>query len=305
MAGSTDAVVVEGVTKRYDSLTAVSNLNLRIERGSIFGLLGPNGAGKTTTLRMIMHILIPDEGSIRILDQPLNGDTQDLIGYLPEERGLYPRMQVRKVLVFLGALKGLSEADANRHALEWLERLELKEWSERKIIDLSKGMQQKVQFIAATLHRPPLLILDEPFAGLDPVNAVVIKDMMLEFKNQGTTIILSTHRMEQVEMMCDSICLINKGRNILSGELKAIKQSYGKNTVRIEYTGDGHFLDQPALIESVNRYGAVVEAKLKPGADPQEILRAAVLNGTRISHFELMEPPLNDIFIEKVSEGHA
>jgi ABC-2 type transport system ATP-binding protein len=300
-----DAVVVEGVTKRYDSLTAVDDLNLHIQRASIFGLLGPNGAGKTTTLRMIMRILIPDSGSIRVLDRPLDEDTQDLIGYLPEERGLYNRMKVRQVLVFLAALKGLSEAEAGRRAAEWLERLELADWAERKVIDLSKGMQQKVQFIAATLHRPPLLILDEPFAGLDPVNAVAIKDIMLELRDQGTTIILSTHRMEQVEMMCDSICLINKGQNVLSGDLKAIKQSYGKNTVRIEYTGDGHFLDQPALVESVNRYGAVVEAKLKPGADPQEILKAAVLNGSRISRFELMEPPLNDIFIEKVSEGHA
>ncbi len=300
-----DAVVVEGVTKRYDSLTAVNGLNLNIQRASIFGLLGPNGAGKTTTLRMIMRILIPDSGSIRVLDRPLNEDTQDLIGYLPEERGLYNRMKVRQVLVFLAALKGLSEAEAGRRAGEWLERLELADWAERKVVDLSKGMQQKVQFIAAILHRPPLLILDEPFAGLDPVNAVVIKDIMLELRDQGSTIILSTHRMEQVEMMCDAICLINKGQNVLSGDLKAIKQSYGKNTVRIEYTGDGHFLDQPALVESINRYGAVVEAKLKPGADPQEILKAAVLNGSRISRFELMEPPLNDIFIEKVSEGHA
>ncbi|HKS94612.1 MAG TPA: ATP-binding cassette domain-containing protein [Terriglobia bacterium] len=302
---ATDAVVLEGVTKRYDSLTAVGNLNLRVGHGAIFGLLGPNGAGKTTTLRMIMRILVPDEGSIRVLGQPLDENTQDKIGYLPEERGLYLRMKLRQVLVFMAALKGLTEDEASRRADDWLDRLELKDWADRKVIDLSKGMQQKAQFITAALHRPPLLILDEPFAGLDPVNAVTIKDIMLELRNQGTTIILSTHRMEQVEMMCDSICLINKGQNVLSGDLRAIKKSYGKNMVRIEYTGDGHFLEQPALVEHVNRYGAVVEAKLKPGADPQEILKAAVLNGTRISHFELMEPPLNDIFIEKVSEHHA
>lgn len=302
---TTDAVVLEGVTKRYDSLTAVGNLDLHIGRGAVFGLLGPNGAGKTTTLRMIMRILIPDEGRIRVLGRPLDENTQDMIGYLPEERGLYPRMKLRQVLVFMAALKGVAEDEADRRAGEWLERLELKEWADKKVIDLSKGMQQKAQFIAAALHRPPLLILDEPFSGLDPVNAVTIKDIMLEMRNQGTTIILSTHRMEQVEMMCDSICLINKGRDVLSGDLRTIKKSYGKNMVRIEYAGDGHFLDQPALVEHVNRYGAVVEAKLKPGADPQEILKAAVLNGTRISHFELMEPPLNDIFIEKVGEGHA
>ena len=300
-----DAVALERVTKRYDSLTAVDNLSLRVKQGALFGLLGPNGAGKTTTLRMIMRILIPDEGSLRVLGQPLSDRAQDFIGYLPEERGLYPRMQVRKVLVFLAALKGVPEAEAARRAGAWLERLELNEWSEKKVIDLSKGMQQKVQFIAAILHRPPILILDEPFAGLDPINAVVIKDVMLELRGQGSTIILSTHRMEQVEMMCDSICLINKGRNILEGELQAIKKSYGKNTVRIEYSGDGEFLNLPQLIKDVNRYGAVVEARLQPGADPQEILKAALQRGARISCFELIEPPLNDIFIEKVSESHA
>jgi ABC-2 type transport system ATP-binding protein len=215
-------------------------------------------------------------------------------------------MQVRKLLVFLGALKGLLEREANRRARDWLERLELTEWSEKKVIDLSKGMQQKVQLIAAIIHRPSLLILDEPFTGLDPINAVVVKDIMLELREQGATIILSTHRMEQVEMMCDSICLINHGQNILDGELQAIKKSYGKNTVRIECSGDDGFLEHvPTLIESVNHFGAVIEAKLRPGADPQEILKAAVDRGVRIMRFELMEPPLNDIFIERVSSAHA
>jgi ABC-2 type transport system ATP-binding protein len=306
MTATTDAVVLERVTKRYDALTAVADLSLRIRQGALFGLLGPNGAGKTTTLRMLMHILIPDEGSIQVLGEPLNSETQDRIGYLPEERGLYPRMQVRKLLVFLGALKGLPEGEANRRARDWLERLELGAWSEKKVIDLSKGMQQKVQFIAAVIHRPPLLILDEPFTGLDPINAVVVKDIMLELRQQGSTIVLSTHRMEQVEMMCDSICLINQGRNILDGELQAIKKSLGKNTVRIECSGDGDFLRQmPALVQCVSHFGAVIEAKLRPGADPQEILKTAVERGVRITRFELMEPPLNDIFIERVSSVHA
>src|SRR5215470_14688010 len=248
MTATMDAVVLERVTKCYDSLTAVGDLSLRIRQGALFGLLGPNGAGKTTTLRMLMRILIPDEGSIQVLGEPLSEQAQDRIGYLPEERGLYPRMQVRKLLVFLGALKGLPEREANRRARDWLERLQLADWSEKKVIDLSKGMQQKVQFIAAVIHRPPLLILDEPFSGLDPINAVVIKDIILELRQRGSTIILSTHRMEQVEMMCDSICLINKGQNILDGDLRSIKQSYGKNTVRIECSGDGNFLDEmPAL----------------------------------------------------------
>jgi ABC-2 type transport system ATP-binding protein len=300
-----DAVVLESVTKRFNSVTAVSGLDLRVREGALFGLLGPNGAGKTTSLRMMMRVLIPDEGSVRIFDQPLSDRTQDLIGYLPEERGLYPRMQVRPVLKFLGALKGLSEAEAERRALQWLERLELGKWADKRINDLSKGMQQKVQFIAAVLHRPPLLILDEPFTGLDPLNAALIKDIMLELREQGATIILSTHRMEQVEMMCDSICLIHQGRKVLDGDLQAIKRSYGKNTLRIQYSGDDDFLNLPELIESANHFGAIVDVRLRPGADPQEILKAAVARGVRITRFELIEPPLNDIFIEKVSGPNA
>jgi ABC-2 type transport system ATP-binding protein len=300
-----DAVVLDQVTKRYNSVTAVSGLDLRVREGALFGLLGPNGAGKTTTLRMVMRMLVPDEGSIRIFDQPLSERAQDRIGYLPEERGLYPKMKVRQVLVFLGALKGLSEAEADRRALAWLERMELADWADRRIHDLSKGMQQKVQFIAAVLHRPPLLILDEPFAGLDPLNAALIKDIMLELRAQGATIILSTHRMEQVEMMCDSICLIHQGRKVLDGELQTIKRAYGKNTLRIQFTGDGEFLNLPELVESTNHFGALVDVKLRPGADSQEILRAAVARGVRITRFELIEPPLNDIFIERVSRIDA
>jgi ABC-2 type transport system ATP-binding protein len=298
-----NAILVDRITKHFDSFEAVSDLTFSIEQGAIFGLLGPNGAGKTTTLRMLLHILVPDQGSIRVLGEPASGGTQDRMGYLPEERGLYPKMQVRHVLAFLGALKGLTEAEAGRRADEWLERLELSSWAAKKVNDLSKGMQQKVQFIAAVLHRPPLLILDEPFTGLDPVNAALIKDIMLELRQQGSTIILSTHRMEQVEMMCDSICLIDHGRKVLDGELRAIKKSYGKNTVRVEFEGAEDFLNLPSVIASVNRHGAVVEAKLRPGADAQEILRSAVARGVEISRFELVEPPLNDIFIEKV--GHA
>jgi len=300
-----DAVVLESVTKRFNSVTAVSGLDLRVREGALFGLLGPNGAGKTTSLRMMMRVLIPDEGSVHIFGKPLSDQTQDLIGYLPEERGLYTRMKVRQVLIFLAALKGLSEAEADRRALQWLERLELGEWADKKINDLSKGMQQKVQFIAAVLHRPPLLVLDEPFTGLDPLNAAVLKDIMLELREQGATIILSTHRMEQVEMMCDSICLIHRGQKVLDGELQAIKRSYGKNTLRIQYSGDDDFLNLPELIENANHFGAMVDIKLRPGADPQEILKAAVARGVRITRFELIEPPLNDIFIERVSQPDA
>jgi ABC-2 type transport system ATP-binding protein len=297
-----DAISLENVTKSYDSVTAVDGVNLQVRQGAVLGLLGPNGAGKTTTIRMILNILAPDQGSIRVLGQPVSDKTRESIGYLPEERGLYPRMQVRALIVFLAALRGLTEAEADRRAREWLERFELAQWSEKKLVDLSKGMQQKVQFITAVIHRPPVVILDEPFSGLDPVNAATVKDIMLEMRNQGSTIVLSTHRMEQVEMMCDSICLINHGRNVLDGELRAIKQSYGKNTVQIAFTGPDGFFNQPSVI-GVNRFAGGIEAKLKPGADPQEILRAAVEGGAQITRFELLEPSLNEIFIEKTTHA--
>jgi ABC-2 type transport system ATP-binding protein len=297
-----DAIALENVSKSYDSVTAVNAVNLRIRQGAVLGLLGPNGAGKTTTIRMVMNILVPDEGSILVLGQPVSDKTRDSIGYLPEERGLYPRMQVRSLIVFFAALHGLSEAEADRRAGEWLDRFELREWSGKKMNELSKGMQQKVQFIIAILHRPPIVILDEPFSGLDPVNAATVKDIMLEMRDQGSTVILSTHRMEQVEKMCDSICLINHGRSVLDGDLRAIKHSYGKNTVDIEFTGPDGFLANPA-IASVNRFATGVEAKLKPGADAQEILKAAVQSGAQITRFELLEPSLNEIFIEKTSHA--
>jgi ABC-2 type transport system ATP-binding protein len=297
-----DALSLENVTKAYDSVTAVNSVNLRVRQGAVLGLLGPNGAGKTTTIRMVMNILVPDEGSIRVLDKPVSDESRNSIGYLPEERGLYPRMKVRALIIFLAALHGLTEQEADKRAREWLARFDLSDWSEKKIVDLSKGMQQKVQFITAVIHKPPIVILDEPFSGLDPVNSATIKDVMLEMRDQGSTVILSTHRMEQVEKMCDSICLINHGQNVLDGDLRAIKHSYGKNTAHIEFTGSDAFLNHPS-IAAINRFGSGVEAKLKPGADPQELLRAAVQSGVEISRFELLEPSLNDIFIEKTTHA--
>jgi ABC-2 type transport system ATP-binding protein len=297
-----DAITLENVTKSYDSVTAVNSVNLRVRQGAILGLLGPNGAGKTTTIRMIMNILVPDEGSIKVLDQPVTDRTRDLIGYLPEERGLYPRMKVLDIIVFLAALHGLTEEEAARRAKEWLDRLGLAEWSGKKLVDLSKGMQQKVQFITAVIHKPPLVILDEPFSGLDPVNAATVEEIMLEMRSKGSTIVLSTHRMEQVERMCDSICLIDKGRNVLDGELRAIKQSYGKNTLHIEFTGSENFLSNPSIV-NITRLGNGVEAKLKPGADPQEILKAAVQANVSITRFELLEPSLNEIFIDRTTRA--
>jgi ABC-2 type transport system ATP-binding protein len=300
-----NAVSLEKVTKRYDSFDAVSSLTMEIKEGAVFGLLGPNGAGKTTTLRMIVRILLPDQGSVQVLGEPLSERTQDLIGYLPEERGLYRQMRLLEILRFLGALKGLSEAESERRARAWLDRLGLGDRLNVEVHSLSRGMQQKVQFIAAIIHRPRLVILDEPFTGLDPVNAALIKDVMLELRNQGATIILSTHRMDQVEQMCDSICLMNKGQKLLDGDLKAIKKSYGNNTVRMEFAGDQAFLQLPGVIERINPYGEMVDITLRPGADAQQILKSAVARGVQVRRFELIEPPLNDIFIEKVSERNA
>ncbi|HTW25138.1 MAG TPA: ATP-binding cassette domain-containing protein [Candidatus Baltobacteraceae bacterium] len=297
-----DAISLENVTKAYEEVTAVDHVSLQVREGAVLGLLGPNGAGKTSTIRMIMNILVPDEGSIRVFGQPVSDATREAIGYLPEERGLYPRMKVLNVIVFLGALRGLPEDEAEKRAREWLDRLELHDWADKKVQELSKGMQQKVQFICAVLHKPKLMILDEPFSGLDPVNAATLESTMLELRSQGSTIVLSTHRMDQVEKMCDSICLINKGHNVLDGDLRSIKQSYGKNTVRIEFDGPDTFLSHAAL-ESVKRFASGAEAKLKAGGDPQEILKGALAAGARIYRFELLEPSLNEIFIEKTAHA--
>ena len=297
-----DAIVLENVTKSYDGVTAVNAVSLKVRCGAVLGLLGPNGAGKTTTIRMIMNILVPDSGSIRVLDEVVTDTTRDKIGYLPEERGLYPRMKILEIIVFLAALHGLTQAEASRRAKEWLDRLGLSEWSDKKLIDLSKGMQQKVQFITSVIHRPAVVILDEPFSGLDPVNAATIQEIMLEMRSQGSTIVLSTHRMEQVERLCDAICLIDKGRNVLDGELRAIKQSYGKNTLHIEFTGSDGFLNHPE-IGQITRLITGVEAKLKPGTEPQEILKAAVLSDAHITRFELLEPSLSEIFIDRTTRA--
>jgi ABC-2 type transport system ATP-binding protein len=297
-----DAIVLENVTKAYDSVTAVNAVSLKVRSGAILGLLGPNGAGKTTTIRMIMHILVPDSGSIHVLGEPASDNTRDKIGYLPEERGLYPRMKVLEIIVFLAALHGLSQAEAASRTKEWLDRLGLAEWSDKKLVDLAKGMWQKVQFITSVIHRPPLMILDEPFSGLDPVNAATIQEIMLDMRKQGSTIVLSTHRREQVERLCDSSCLIDKGRNVLDGELRAMKQSYGKNTLHVEFSGSDAFLNHPAIGETT-RLITGIEAKLKPGADPQEILKAAVNSDARITRFELLEPSLSEIFIDRTTHA--
>jgi ABC-2 type transport system ATP-binding protein len=299
-----DAVQLTGVRKCYDEFVAVSDLTLTINPGAIYGLLGPNGAGKTSTIRMLMGITVPDAGQITVFGQPLSRAHMDQFGYLPEERGLYKKMKVLDHLVFLGQLKGLSGTDATKRANAWCERFELSSWVEKKVEELSKGMQQKVQFIAAILHDPRLIIMDEPFTGLDPANAVVLKDVLLEMAKSGKTILLSTHRMDQVERLCQSICLINHGHAVLEGDLNQIKAGYGRHNIQIKYAGDALFLQEKRLVQSFNDYGNYVEVRLAPGADSQELLRLASSHA-RLDRFEVMEPSLEEIFIDVVGKSNA
>src|SRR5579871_1348093 len=303
-SSDTGTVQLQNVRKCYDEFVAVNDLTLNIRAGGIYGLLGPNGAGKTSTIRMIMGIIVPDSGQITVFGEPLSRAHMDQFGYLPEERGLYKKMKVLDHLVFLAQLKGLSAQEATKRANAWCERFEFTAWIGKKVEELSKGMQQKVQFIAAVLHDPRLIIMDEPFTGLDPGNAVVLKDVLLEMAKSGKTILLSTHRMDQVERLCQSICLINHGRAVLEGDLNQIKARYGRHNVQIKYDGDARFLQEKRLVESFNDYGNYVEVRLAPGADAQELLKLASANA-RLNKFELMEPSLEEIFIEVVGKSNA
>ena len=297
-------IELTNVRKTYDHFVAVDNLSFRIEEGTVFGLLGPNGAGKTSTIRMMIGITVPDSGSVQMFGKPFERQSLHRVGYLPEERGLYKKMKVLDQLIFLGQLHGLSAEEARRRAMAWSSKMEISGWLDKKVEELSKGMQQKIQFIATLLHEPDFIIMDEPFGGLDPVNAGLLKDVLLEMKHKGKTILFSTHRMDQVEKLCDTICLIDRGRSVLQGDLKKIKSRYGKSNVQIEYEGDGNFLQQTKLVGSYNNYGNYVEVRLAPGADPQQLLRA-VAERSRISKFELMEPSLEEIFIETVGKTDA
>jgi ABC-2 type transport system ATP-binding protein len=264
-------------------------------------LLGPNGAGKTSTLRMIIGIIIPDSGQVLILGEPLGRAHTNRFGYLPEERGLYKKMKVLTHLILLAQLKGLTRGEASKRASDWCERFELTAWMDKKVEELSKGMQQKVQFIGAILHDPELIVMDEPFSGLDPASAVALKDAVLELAKNGKTILLSTHRMDQAERLCQSICLINHGRAVLEGDLDQIKANYGHCSVQIKYDGDAGFLHEPKLVQSFNDYGNYVEVRLAPGADTQELLRLAC-SKARVDRFEVMQPSLEEIFIESMSK---
>jgi ABC-2 type transport system ATP-binding protein len=298
---------LRGITKRFDKFTAVDELSFVIPKGSVYGLLGPNGAGKTTSIRMTIGITLPDSGQVQLFGEPFRREHLQRVGYLPEERGLYKRMKIHDLLVFLAQLKGVNAAEAAERATRWLDRLELGKWAQSKAEELSKGMQQKVQFIAAVLHDPDFLILDEPFSGLDPNNSRDLLDVLLEQRKAGKTIMFSTHRMETVERLCDAICLVNHGRSVLEGNLKQVKSGYGKSSVQLEYEGELPFLNRTDLLQSVHNYGNYVELRLNPGVDAQEILRMAT-ESCRVAKFELVEPSLEAIFIdvvEKTAVAHA
>jgi ABC-2 type transport system ATP-binding protein len=291
-------VELAGVTKAYESKIAVNNLSLSIDAGQMFGLLGPNGAGKTSSIRMIVGMTIPDSGSIRLFGKPFERKSLERIAYLPEERGLYKKMKVIDQLVFFGELHGISPSESKKRATDWAKRLEIDESLLKKTEELSKGMQQKIQFISCLLHDPGLIIMDEPFSGLDPINAVLLEKVLIELKNQGKAIVFSTHRMDQVEKLCDAICLIDQGRAVLAGKVREIKSSYPRDRVIVEFEGSAEFLKSPDIAEAEN-FSGHAQITLKPGADAQKLLHqaAAVAN---IYRFEMVEPSLEEIFIKTV-----
>lgn len=294
-------VNLDRVHKSFGEFTAVKELSLTVRAGRVFGLLGPNGAGKTTTIRMIVNITAPDSGTIELFGRKINSELQNRIGYLPEERGLYRRMKIVDQLRFFAELKNVRGKIVESKIDEWLARVKLSDWKSKRAMELSKGMQQKIQFITAVLHDPELLILDEPFSGLDPINVELLKEIVLDLKNSGKTIIFSTHQMEVAERICDDICLLNRSEKVFEGSLREIKSSFGRNSVAVRCEGGDGVLDDPALVSKVVRHSDETQALLAPGADAQTLLRRLIDSGATIGKFEMVEPSLNDIFITKVT----
>ena len=304
------AVDVRGVGKRFADHVAVRDLSLQVPAGSVYGLLGPNGAGKTTTIRMLLNIIAPDEGIIEVLGVPnTDGRILDRVGYLPEERGLYKKMQVRRLLRFLAELKGVRRAEADRRIDYWLDRLSLrspeKDWGAAKVDELSRGMQQKVQFIGTLLHDPELVILDEPFSGLDPINAQALKDTVLELRRRGKTVIFSTHLMDNAERMCDAVCIIARGAKVLDGSVAAVRATHGGNHIALGLDGAAtgavsEVLRDGTLISRMDDSSRFFEIELVDGADAQDLLRRLIGAGAVVERFEKVQPSLHQIFLQKV-----
>lgn len=298
-----NAIQINTVTKHFDKTLAVNSLSLDVPKGVIYGFLGPNGAGKTTTIRMMLNIIYPDKGNINLYGHPLQEEDKQKIGYLPEERGLYPKMTIDEALKYFAKLKGMSSKEAMKAIDYWLEKVNMKEHRQKKVNELSKGMQQKIQFIATVQHDPDLLILDEPFSGLDPINVMMIKDIILDLNKKGKTIIFSTHQMEQVEKLCEYICLINKGQKIIDGKQHSIRSQYGTNSIMLEFDGNGSFLEKHAAVSAIHLYPKKAEIDLKPDYSPSEFLKE-IVGKIAITKFEVREASVESIFIRLVGESN-
>ncbi len=299
---------LENIRKAFDGKVAVDDLSLTVPRGAIYGIIGPNGAGKTTTIRMVMDITAPDSGKIYVDDKPVDGGFKNRVGYLPEERGLYKKMTLQEVIVYMAELKQYPASKAMQQVGPWLKRMELQDYRYRKVEELSKGMQQKLQFITTILHEPDILILDELFSGLDPLNMELIKSVILDLKRSGTTILFSTHVMEQAEKLCDYICMISRGKKVLDGRLSDVKAGFGRNSVQLELEGDSSFIRDLPGVERVTDFNNYLELRLAEGSDPDILLRN-LIGKVKIRRFAVVEPSLYDIFIETAnvdpSEVHA
>lgn len=289
---------VDNVKKNFGKTRAVKGVSFEINEGEIFGLIGPNGAGKTTTIRMINNIYIPDEGNVFFQGEQVSSKAQEKIGYLPEERGLYKKLKVIEQIVYFAELKGIEKKEALKRAEYWLDRLDAKSWKNKKIQELSKGMQQKIQFITTLLHEPQLLVLDEPFSGFDPINQEQLKQIILEQKAAGKSIILSTHVMEQAESLCDTICLINKGEVVLSGGVREIKRSFGNDTITLEFVGDASFIDKVEGVKIVDKSANRMSFRISDiSLKPNDLLQIAI-NNVEVIKFELSEPSMHEIFLQ-------
>jgi ABC-2 type transport system ATP-binding protein len=297
-----NAIELNGVTKTFGRFKAVDRLSFSVPKGKVFGLLGPNGAGKTTTIRMIMNITAPDEGEIRILGAPMTRGTQNRIGYLPEERGLYRKMKVLDHLYFLAAIKEVSREKAKERIGEWLDKMELRPWLNKKVDELSKGMQQKVQFIATIVHDPEILILDEVFSGLDPINTSLIKEYLMEFRSRGKTIIFSTHVLEQAEKLCDEICLLAKSKKILEGNLKELKRQFSGDLLRMSVQASEAQVGALPGVTSVQAIDGAYVISLSPGTDRREFLRRA-FERYDVKAFSEKEPELEEIYLSAVTKA--
>ena len=292
-------VQLDKIRKVYDAKVAVEGLSLSIEPGTMFGLLGPNGSGKTSSIRMMIGMTVPDSGSVRLFGQPFSRSALHRVGYLPEERGLYKKMKVLEQLVFLGQLHGLDEGTARKRSLAWCERMEITEAIPKKTEELSKGMQQKIQFIASLLHEPDLIIMDEPFSGLDPVNAQLLMQTLVQLRADGKAVLFSTHRMDQVEKLCDEIAIIYRGKLVVDGTVREVKSRYPRNRVQMVFQGSDSFLRHPEVAEA-NNYAGIAEITLRSPQGAQHLLQTAIASGVEITRFEVMEPSLEDIFIDAV-----